>query len=233
LFRYLLPYLLLFSNLVFSQSDTLPKIRVKPFIVPVSLAVGGLITQGSISRSVQQEVLKQYPNFETKVDDYLPFAPLVAVAGLDAIGVKGRHKWSDKMALVLLAHVYAQSATHGLKILVAYPRPDGVGQDAFPSGHTSFAFTNAALLSKEYGQNSLWYSVIGYGVATSVGAYRMVQNRHWLADVLFGAGVGIVATELAYLTYPWLKKKVFKGKNVSLLPFYNRQAVGLCFVAIR
>ncbi|WP_373330917.1 hypothetical protein [Salmonirosea aquatica] len=41
-----------------------------------------------------------------------------------------------------------------------------------------------------------------------MGTLRILNNRHWLADVLFGAGVGIGATEVVYMGYPWVKRKL-------------------------
>ena len=45
---------------------------------------------------------------------------------------------------------------------------------------------------------SPWYSVAGYGLATATGVMRVLNNRHWVSDVLSGAGIGILSTELAY-----------------------------------
>jgi membrane-associated phospholipid phosphatase len=98
-------------------------------------------------------------------------------------------------------------------MLAKYPRPDNIGYDAFPSGHTTMAFTSATLLHQEYGHRSVWYSVGGYGTAVSVGTLRMLNNRHWLSDVLFGAGVGIGATKAVYYMYPRIKRKITKRRQ--------------------
>ena len=57
---------------------------------------------------------------------------------------------------------------------------------------------------------SPWYSVAGYGVATATGVMRVLNNRHWISDVLSGAGIGIMSTELAYA----LSDVFFKGKGL-------------------
>ena len=46
----------------------------------------------------------------------------------------------------------------------------------------------ATMMSKEYGGRSPWYSVGAYSVATVTGLMRMANNKHWLSDVLAGAG---------------------------------------------
>ena len=214
------------------RAETHPAFKLTHYIVPAVLMTGGLLTQGTISQRVRDRVIDQYPNFTTHADDVGQFAPTVAVLGLGAAGVKGRHAFGDQIALTVLSHGLAQTVTQVLKRTVAYPRPDGVGNDAFPSGHTTFAFTGAALLAHEYGGQSAWYTVGGYTVATGVGALRVLKNRHWLADVLFGAGVGIGATEAVYQAYPWLKHLVVRRKNVALVPFYNGTSGGAYFLAV-
>jgi PAP2 superfamily len=223
---------LVLTQRLFAQSDTIPKPLVESFGIPVVLMTAGLITQGPISRDIRTEMLNNFPNFHTSADDYLAFAPTVLPIAMNTIGINGKHKLKDQIILTILSQGLSGALTQGLKYTIAYPRPDGVGMEAFPSGHTSFAFTGAALMSKEYGQRSVWYSVAGYSMATAVGAYRMLNNRHWLADVLFGAGLGIASTEAVYRAYPWLKRKVFKDKNWTALPTYGNGVAAIYVVGV-
>jgi membrane-associated phospholipid phosphatase len=68
---------------------------------------------------------------------------------------------------------------------------------SFPSGHTTSAFAAAAAVSSEtsrFWPDTRW--VIGpvlYTGAALVGVSRMYNNRHWMSDVLVGAGVGTFA----------------------------------------
>jgi membrane-associated phospholipid phosphatase len=200
-----------------TKQDTLAleRFRIKPLLVPAGLAVSGLVVQGKISRQLQQQVVGTYPDFHTKADDYLLFAPAALSLSLGAAGVKGKHPFGEQVLLAVLSGLAQGGVTYILKGVSKYPRPDGTTNDAFPSGHTSSAFASATLLHKEYGHRSMWYSVGGYGVATGVGAMRILNNRHWLADVLFGAGVGIGATEVVYMGYPWVKKKLQRKSKVK------------------
>ena len=68
---------------------------------------------------------------------------------------------------------------------------------SFPSGHSTSAFAAAAAVSSE---TSRWWPdtrwVIGpilYTGAALTGISRMYNNRHWMSDVLVGAGVGTFA----------------------------------------
>ncbi|MBI4348886.1 MAG: phosphatase PAP2 family protein [Elusimicrobia bacterium] len=92
-------------------------------------------------------------------------------------------------------------ATAGLKALAGRSRPyagEGAGmfrgpggsghsQGSFPSGHTSMAFTMAAVAAEEL---PTWGDVAVYGLATGVGAARVHQDQHWATDVLAGAALG-------------------------------------------
>jgi len=195
------------------KDSTLWVVKPVDVIVPVSLALGGLITQGKISRHLQKDIVNKYPNFHTNVDDYLPYAPGVISLGLASAGVKGKHKLGDQVILALLSNVIAQGVTQSLKRIIAYPRPNGEDNHSFPSGHTTTAFTNATLLHEEYGQRSVLYTIGGYSTATAVGTMRMLNNKHWLADVLMGAGVGIGATKVLYISYPWMQRTVRRMKH--------------------
>ncbi|CAG5009879.1 hypothetical protein DYBT9275_04588 [Dyadobacter sp. CECT 9275] len=193
----------------FAQTDsTLWKVKVMDVVPPVTLATAGLITQGAISRQLNRFTQSRYPHFHTRADDYLPYAPGVVSLGLAASGVKGKHKLGDQLILALLSNIIAQGVTQSLKRIISYPRPNGEDNHSFPSGHATTAFTNATLLHEEYGQRSVLYSIGGYGTATAVGTMRVLNNKHWLADVLMGAGVGIGATKVVYISYPWLQKRV-------------------------
>ena len=215
--RVALSVLLLWSvsfQAISQQYDTTAApLKVKTLIVPAALATSGLVVQGNISRQLQQQVVNRYPGgVRTTVDSYIPYAPLALSLGLSASGVKGKHPFGEQLLLAVISMVAAQGTTTILKSIAKYPRPNDPESYSFPSGHTTRAFVSASLLHKEYGDRSVWYSIGGYSAATSVGALRVLRNEHWLADVLFGAGVGIGATEIVYWGYPWLKKKLRNKK---------------------
>jgi membrane-associated phospholipid phosphatase len=62
---------------------------------------------------------------------------------------------------------------------------------------------------------------------------RLYNKKHWLSDVVGGAGVGILSTKLSYLLYPKIKQLI-SGKhtlNYSLIPSYQQRVYGLAFSA--
>ena len=195
------------------RDSTLWVVKPADAIAPVSLALAGFITRGKISRHLQHSVERNYPDFQTKADDYLPFLPVAVSLGLASSGVKGKHKLGDQIILALLSNVISQGVTQSLKRIIHYPRPQGERDYAFPSGHSTAAFTNATLLHEEYGQRSVYYSIGGYTTASAVGTMRVLNNKHWLADVLMGAGIGIGATKVLYISYPWMQQTVRRIKH--------------------
>src|SRR6185436_4461161 len=60
--------------------------------------------------------------------------------------------------------------------------------DAFPSGHTTEAFTLASVIAAHY--DSLWVKIAAYGTASAVGWARDNQNQHFTSDVVAGALIG-------------------------------------------
>lgn len=195
----------------------LPRIHTQPhpFWGRRSVQVGaGLVGAGVVltSADLQTRQLRHdyLPTFRYKYDDYLQFAPAVATVALKALGVESRSSWermvvSDALAVgSMLSVVY--TVKHGLGRL----RPDGSTHNSFPSGHTAMAFTSATILHKEYGHLSPWVSIAGYSAATITGISRSLNNRHWLSDIVVGAGVGILSTELGYL----LGDKIFKDRGL-------------------
>ena len=86
----------------------------------------------------------------------------------------------------------------GLKYTVKEPRPGNKEENSFPSGHTATAFMGAHFFYKEYAHKSPFYSIAAYVLATMTGVLRQLNDRHWVSDVLVGAGLGISLTEFAY-----------------------------------
>lgn len=150
------------------------------------------------------------PRFRFHLDDYTQYAPGAVMLGLKAFGVKGRSSWarmlvSDAVAAALMASV-VNTVKHNVSVL----RPDGSNDHSFPSGHTATAFMTATMLTKEYGYKSPWVGIAAYATASSTGFMRMANNKHWLSDVLTGAGIGILSTELGY----WVADLIFRDKGL-------------------
>lgn len=154
---------------------------------------------------VSDRVQTSLPDFELKFDDYIQYAPWAAHLTMGLCGVKGVSKnryqivTADAFAAIMMAAV-----VNGLKYSINRTRPNGANA-SFPSGHTATAFTGATLLAHEYGHRSVWIPIAGYTVATAAGVMRVLNNRHYVSDVIVGAAVGILTAELAY----WVTDAIF------------------------
>ncbi len=150
-------------------------------------------------------------DFKTGIDDYTQFFGPAMVVGLKLGGYEGRSDWPRLLASAGMSYAIMAAFVNGIKYTAKEMRPDGSTANSWPSGHTATAFVGASLLHKEYGlTRSPWWSVAGYGVATATGVMRVLNNRHWISDVMSGAGIGIMSTELGYA----LCDLLFKGRGL-------------------
>lgn len=156
------------------------------------------VDNGSFKYDVRDEINRCLPEFHDPIDDYLQYIPFVAVYAIDLAGIKSKHKAVRKLTTIGTAIALNLVVIQGLKYSIAEPRPDGSSNNSFPSGHTATAFMGAHIFHKEYGHRSPFYSIAGYMLASVTGVYRQLNNRHWISDVMAGAGIGIGITELAY-----------------------------------
>lgn len=226
-----------------AQSDSTIHLQsVKPpinwkHVLPVPSVLVGL----GILATIDNDVLyredfyelrnKWMPHFRTPVDDYLQYAPIAGAIILNAAGIRGEHDIANQTALLIKSELIMAAIVLPLKKLTAIPRPDTHFPNSFPSGHTAQAFVAATFLHKEYGRENPLYSVLAYSTATGIGLLRVMNNRHWISDVLVGAGIGIFATNLAYLTHKnkWgHKRKRFAG--AILVPTYAQRSFGMSMV---
>ena len=150
-------------------------------------------------------------DFKTRIDDYLQFFGPAMTVGLKLGGYEGRSDWPRLLASAGMSYALMAVLVNGIKNTAKEMRPDGSSANSWPSGHTATAFVGATMLHKEYGlTRSPWFSVAGYGVATATGVMRVLNNRHWVSDVMSGAGLGILSGELGYA----LCDLMFKGKGL-------------------
>lgn len=178
--------------------------------IGVPLIVGGLIVKNEDDhfRGLRNEYL---PAFRRNYDDYLQYLPAATMLGLKIAGVEGRSSWGRMLTSDAFSAVIMAAVVNTIKSTTNVNRPDGSNRHSFPSGHTATAFMTATMMSKEYGGVSPWYSIGAYSVATVTGITRQLNNKHWLSDVMVGAGIGILSTEAGY----FLADLIFKDKGIN------------------
>ena len=167
------------------------------------------------------------------IDNFSLVAPAVAVYALNIAGVKGKNNLIDASLMYGMSHLIGQVLiVSNVKKLTNIMRPDSSNRLSFPSGHTAQAFISAEFLRREYKDVSPWIGVAGYAVAVGTGFLRMYNNKHWLNDVIAGAGVGILSTHISYWLYPKIKS-TFLGRwkgNTIVAPTYQNRSFGFGMV---
>ena len=196
----------------FFKSKTNPGVKPYKFMddltfVGIPLFVAGWAVKGDkgmfrVNAKAEQGGKKNtqlLTDFKTGIDDYTQFFGPAMVVGLKLGGYEGRSDWPRLLSSAAASYAIMAVLVNGIKYSAKEMRPDGSTANSWPSGHTATAFVGASLLHKEYGlTRSPWWSVAGYGVATATGVMRVLNNRHWISDVMSGAGIGIMSTELGY-----------------------------------
>lgn len=186
----------------------------------------------NLDYSTRNELLEDNSMWYKRWDDYLQFSPAIAAFGMKLGGMKSTNEMPDMLILYALSNVLEGGVVYATKCLTVRERPDGSARLSFPSGHTATAFVAAEFLHQEYGDKSVWISIGGYGMATLIGVARVYNNRHWISDVVAGAGIGILSTKIVYRTYPCLQKmfgKKDKKIQTLILPGYDNGNLSLTF----
>ena len=132
---------------------------------------------------------------------------------------KATHIGIDELRALLESELIVQ----GLKYTVRRERPEGTGY-AFPSGHAADSFAAATVLQRHFGAKA---AIPTYILASYVAMSRLHENRHYLSDVIFGAGVGYMVGHTV--------TRHGKGNftEFAMYPMAVPRGVGIAFTRIR
>ncbi len=240
--KVIIALIILKTSLLFGQStitDSLNtnqniKFNYKSLIIPTVLISYGIIgIESDALKSINAEIKEEVnENIDEKltIDDFAQYAPFMSVYAFNAMGIQGKNNFKDRTIILGTAYLIMGSTVYGLKKITRIERPDGSSNNSFPSGHTATAFMGAEFLWQEYKDVSIWYGITGYAVAVGTGTFRIYNDRHWLTDVVTGAGIGILSTKIAYWLHPLVKEKLFKNNEQTsgiIMPFYDGNHYGL------
>lgn len=212
-------------------------IEFKDIVAPVALIATGSALALNYNHGINKTVNGWFDDnsSQIKIDRYMHVLPSAAYLALSLTHVKAKHPLRERMVVFATAHMLMAAMGYGLKAVVDEQRPDKSGHNSFPSGHTTIAFTGAELLRQEYGTAIGW---AGYAVASAEAFLRVYNNKHWLGDVLAGAGIGVLSARAAYWLLPWeqrllgLSEKPGKTTLVAI-PHYDAssRSAGVALVA--
>lgn len=193
--------------------------------VSMPLITLGFIANGNTS-IMNKYQFKKERGLHVHIDDYIQYAPIAAIYSMDALGIRAKHTIQYQTAVLLKSELLMTAIVTPLKRITHVIRPDSSAYTSFPSGHVAQAFLGAEMLRKEYGKDHPWIAVGGYVTATAVGALRMLNNKHWLPDVIAGAGIGILSVNVIYCTH---KRKDTGEKKTTFSPTFSGGQPGFYF----
>lgn len=210
---------------------TSTRFNVKQLILPGALIAVGASSlffspMKDLDKSIQKDLVDLRGNHHRiKLDEYLRYVPTAINISLTIAGKKAKYNTTDRLLIKATSIVSMYILTQGLKHSINRTRPDGSDSHSFPSGHTAGAFLGAESLRQNYGN---WWGLAGYTAATATAFLRLYNNRHWLGDVISGAGIGILSAHIGYWLLPFEKrilgldkKRDTNNKSILALPTYN------------
>lgn len=223
------------SAVVYKNSDY--RLDSKRLIIPAVCIAYGVASLNikalrQLNFSTRDEVLEDSPA-RTQWNNFTQYLPAVIVYGFNAAGIKGKHNFGDMTIIYATSQLLSASMVLPLKSLVRERRPDNSDYMSFPSGHTAVAFSSAQFMFREYKDSDWWLSLCGYPIAIFTGIYRVTNNKHYVGDVVAGAGFGILSTELAYWLYPKIHALLDRGKRrtqTMIVPAYQQGSYNVALI---
>ncbi len=202
-------------------------------IVPVALITSGFLLSTSVfEKSLQKDIRNAVgDDFYLNLDDYTRYAPVVELYAADILGAESKNHWFDQTKNLIISSIISNGATALLKKEVHKYRPgNSTHANSFPSGHTTTAFTTATVLYEEFKNTHPMLAYSGYVFAIATGGLRMINNAHYLSDVLVGAGIGILSVRLVYHFEHLIQWNPFKKLDgIAFAPQYNDNGLGFYF----
>lgn len=210
------------------------KFNPKDLIIPASLiTVGALASHSDKLKDILPITRSNPHDRETPVDDMAQLVVAPSLFIFDALGDEKHHP-VDQFFITALSYGIAILPVRYIKDHYPSPRPYG-GNHSFPSGHTATAFVGSHIIYKEFKDSNPWIAYSGYAMGVFVAGSRVAHDKHWVADVMAGAGIAMFATELAYWIYFPVRNlitdeanKLF-GKYILLSPVIQPNTLGLNF----
>lgn len=92
---------------------------------------------------------------------------------------------------------------------------------AFPSGHSSFAWSVMTVIAHEY-RDKPAVPPLAYGIATLTALSRVNDNAHWASDAFFGSALGYFTARAIISIH-----EGDKDSRVALLPLTDGDRTGL------
>jgi hypothetical protein len=178
-------------------------------------------------------------NSAGRASDYLEGILLAEVLGTALATPSGEDskEWvyskAKGLSVELGAELATATVTEGVKSITNRERPSG-GSNSFPSGHSSGAFTSAALANRNLQYISMSdnlrfaLEVGNVLLATATAWARVEANAHYLSDVLAGAAIGHFFGAFIHDAFMGLPEE--KPLQISVFPWHGGAVVSFSFL---
>lgn len=213
-----------------SPKANMDSLRIRREIAPAALMAGGaaihFLAHDALEIPVADRAAQMRGTHDViTADGWLRFVPVALDLGLGLAGVEARHGFAERSISAVWTYGCFIAAGGLLKAVVDSPRPDGSDSRSFPSGHAGMAFAGAELMRMEYGWG---WGAGAYALATGVCATRLYDGEHWLGDVIFGAGLGILCAHLGeWLTAPTMRI-LGRTPDLTISPAVDPRSGAIC-----
>ncbi len=190
--------------------------------IPIALMIGGVVASQEDVRKPVQQWIPDWLHRQYTWEDYVQHSAYL-FWGITLVESGATPRLAARQGLYLLCITAANAlVTAGLKTTFHTRRPNG-GLYAFPSGHTSHAFATATAFYLLTYPKYPFLRYVSFALASSVAIGRVVHNRHWVGDVLFGAGLGMmIPIVLDHYLFPLRCHSSPSGTNtVSFVAYPN------------
>ena len=124
------------------------------------------------------------------------------------------------------SELIAEGGSLLLQEFIEEERPDKSDKHSFPSDSAAVAFSAASFMQIRYGWS---YGLPAYAIAGFVGWSRVESKRHYWHDVLAGAALGVVASEITAIRYEPLPGAAPSNAPMPFAPTHGR--LGFSFAA--
>ena len=178
----------------------LKPIRIWAFLVLVSLAC--------------QPAWSQTRKRVDRSTDYLTFLPSVT-----GMAISLYHHDFQGMKQFAFSGATSLAANYLLELAVKKNRPDGTGEHAFPSTHTTVSFMGSTFVQQRYGWK---WGLPCYLVSTYVAWGRVYAKKHDVWDVLAGAAIGAGCSFI-------YTRKFTKNRDFVISPAVIHRSPGIYF----
>ncbi len=179
------------------------------YALPAMLIGSGVLISAPLSLSPAnprwREDIRARAHRWENVDDITQYIPLLTTCALQLFYGHGRSSGPEFVEASLAGGAVLALMVNVTKLTVSSLRPDGSAYNSFPSGHTATAFFGAEMQRYEYGERFPWLTSQGYILAIITGLLRIYHDRHWIADVVAGAGVGIASVWIGHALQPYIQ----------------------------